>query len=375
MSSFMRTHGINATLELLFTLCIHKGINYQIERFILDHHMNKEAILEEKASLFSLYSDLIERAPDALSPVMEDLKFYFASPVEGEVFAPLYELVLCWRPVLFYHFTSISDIRDYLLGMDNETFCKGFLAILSSYNNTIITGEEGLVEQPDAVDITSYILGMEIPDSLKLKLQDIFFHHDKHIEKILSVLEHAYAFFLTKEAEIQREVDAFYAYWENVRGTRSMYRFITEELPYFRSIEESKSGYELYPCFVPHSFMLIFDEDTTGIPPSAKPAVSIGLLYGEHASFKELYNVLTGETDDDSCIEALKLISDKSRFEILSYLNQNGAYSSQIASHLGLTTATVSHHMGSLFQAGLVCHHQDAGDNYDGDAFDVKGEE
>ncbi|MDD6305928.1 MAG: metalloregulator ArsR/SmtB family transcription factor [Clostridiales bacterium] len=52
--------------------------------------------------------------------------------------------------------------------------------------------------------------------------------------------------------------------------------------------------------------------------------------------------------------EILKALSDRSKFEILSYIKDKRAYGSELAKHMGLTTATISHHMSALFTCGLV---------------------
>ena len=56
----------------------------------------------------------------------------------------------------------------------------------------------------------------------------------------------------------------------------------------------------------------------------------------------------------DAVVDAIKLLSDRSRFEILKYISHKEAYGNEIAEHLNLTTATVSHHMGLLIAADLV---------------------
>lgn len=53
-------------------------------------------------------------------------------------------------------------------------------------------------------------------------------------------------------------------------------------------------------------------------------------------------------------VSLLKLLADKSKFQILSYVHEKTAYGSELAKHLNLTTATVSHHMNALLLAGLV---------------------
>ena len=52
--------------------------------------------------------------------------------------------------------------------------------------------------------------------------------------------------------------------------------------------------------------------------------------------------------------KVLKLLSDRSKLEILSYIKNKKAYGSELAKQLNLTNATVSHHMSGLVNAGLV---------------------
>ena len=53
-------------------------------------------------------------------------------------------------------------------------------------------------------------------------------------------------------------------------------------------------------------------------------------------------------------MQVLKLLADKSKFQILAHVRDEAAYGSELAKRLELTTATVSHHMNALLAAGLV---------------------
>ena len=58
--------------------------------------------------------------------------------------------------------------------------------------------------------------------------------------------------------------------------------------------------------------------------------------------------------DSEAYINALKLLSDKSRFEIMSYLSEKPAYAGELVKYSGLTAATISHHMSQLAEASLI---------------------
>ena len=48
------------------------------------------------------------------------------------------------------------------------------------------------------------------------------------------------------------------------------------------------------------------------------------------------------------------MISDSSKFEILCRISRESSYCQEIAKEMGLSTATVSRHMGLLMDAGFV---------------------
>lgn len=56
----------------------------------------------------------------------------------------------------------------------------------------------------------------------------------------------------------------------------------------------------------------------------------------------------------DTICSSLKLLSDKSKFEILCYVSKQSAYGAQIAKELQLTTPTISYHMQALMNAGFI---------------------
>lgn len=58
--------------------------------------------------------------------------------------------------------------------------------------------------------------------------------------------------------------------------------------------------------------------------------------------------------DEGETLAALKLLSDKSKYDILKNLKQAPCYGAQLAQKLGLSPATISHHMNTLLSQELV---------------------
>ena len=58
--------------------------------------------------------------------------------------------------------------------------------------------------------------------------------------------------------------------------------------------------------------------------------------------------------DESEMLASLKLLSDKSKYDILKNLKQAPCYGAQLAQKLGLSPATISHHMNTLLNQQLV---------------------
>lgn len=56
----------------------------------------------------------------------------------------------------------------------------------------------------------------------------------------------------------------------------------------------------------------------------------------------------------DQIYEAIRLLGDRTRFDIFCYLQNHPAYGQELSNHFGLARNTIHHHMTRLFKAGLV---------------------
>lgn len=56
----------------------------------------------------------------------------------------------------------------------------------------------------------------------------------------------------------------------------------------------------------------------------------------------------------EAMLDALKVLSDKSKFKILSFLKDKRSYGAEIAKQLNLSTPTISYPMQALLNAGFV---------------------
>ena len=76
--------------------------------------------------------------------------------------------------------------------------------------------------------------------------------------------------------------------------------------------------------------------------------VNLGLKY------KETLDKYRGKSRIDNMVNVMKALGDGSRYEIISLLNEKQLYGQELAEALGLSTATISHHMNLLHTLGIV---------------------
>ena len=137
--------------------------------------------------------------------------------------------------------------------------------------------------------------------------------------------------------------------------------------------QESYDHWEQY--FQSHSFPDLLEQLTnqeveadgldTYINLSMLAANDMIYTYGtlEGKDFRQVYiGVLINESfrvdrvqmTDEAICNLLKVISDRSKFEILRRISRSSSYCQELAREMNLTTATISRHMGLLLDAGLV---------------------
>ena len=90
-----------------------------------------------------------------------------------------------------------------------------------------------------------------------------------------------------------------------------------------------------------------------GAPTSSKAIVNLGAIFNPSIKIEDLMKNLSN-LNEDKVLLMLKLLADKSKFEILSSTVDKPAYGAQLASMLGLTTATISHHTSALLDQNLL---------------------
>ena len=189
------------------------------------------------------------------------------------------------------------------------------------------------------------IMASELDNDEKIKIIDLFQHADDRFDayvKLIKRIEEIYLkYYGNVEHYIKSKVELFSSSGKDDAKNTPIAKFIDTERWSFRSDEPI------------HLYFSIIDRDTLGMTitmdESIRSNISFGILFEE---LTELHNKV--KHDADLFIEQMKALGEENRFNIMKLLSQRPYYLKEIASTIGLTPATVSHHMDQLIQAELV---------------------
>ncbi len=337
---------------------IHDTLNRKEESYMLLAHMaGKESYKElgdrlkkkydltnpDAERIFSLLQKIENKAKKLLKPYMDDVTYYFSGEKDG---CGLADIVLLWE-----HCSDESreDCEKRLTGMQEEMYCRMFREHLDGYGSRMVIGENR--ENNDTVEeVMKHLLASDLTDTLKLRLQDIFWNRRKHQEKVFGLLKLAEDILMQFEKPLLDEVKFFYDYWMKFCETRDFRACLFSELNL--TMEEKSCGCELWASIMePNRTMLHCDEEDDLC--SEPDWFGMGILFSAGLPFRIALSK-DEKNMDEYAPEVLKLLADKSKLEILKYIREHSAYGSELAKHANLTTATISHHMNALYEKGLV---------------------
>lgn len=191
-------------------------------------------------------------------------------------------------------------------------------------------------------ELFAFIETIPIPDDEKWALMKLYNNFDEYKEKLADILALAGELYMRKYDTIKHYIGWFIAAAAeplNNGGTR----FIEQN--YGVELSDSADAIFLQPsiamCNTTRYLMSYTSERITDF-------LYVGVL------FEPLREITDVSTVDDKICRTLRTIGDNRKYEILKLLAESPRYGQQIASLIDISTATVSHHMSMLIEAGFV---------------------
>ncbi len=299
---------------------------------------------EEK---FCVITEIEEDARRKLKGKEEELrKYFFSTQKDGSC---LGNMALLWDGFTLAPYASVEDLQRELEGLSEAEYCKRYSELLYCYVAAIQDEwERKYYDNP--MEVIRFLMDMDIPEEEKWKLQQIFLKPQEHREKIYSLMECVMDVLLEHRETLDKLAADFAVYWERKLEGSTIAEYINAQIGV--DLEENPLGIGMHPSFLEPSTISVYAKSEEDGHLSTPYIFTIGFLFDD--DFIIHFSGNDNRGNQEYALKVLKMLSDSSKFEILSYIKDKNAYGSQLAKHLGLTTATISHHMSALLSAGLV---------------------
>lgn len=182
---------------------------------------------------------------------------------------------------------------------------------------------------------SSRILSMQLPPESKVRILDLLHDPLGCLDRVLPWLERAMVLLQEHSSALEELAGVFGQELQAMGAAAFLSR--TSGL-------SAQSSYLLRP------FLLGFDTNLTQfISPQEETTLFCGFL---RMDLQELLN--RRETPTEDVYEAIRLLADRTRFDILCYLRDHRAYGQELSDRFGLSRNTIHHHMSKLLSVHLV---------------------
>ncbi len=305
LDPFFETIGLLASCSRL------DEIREETKKNLSEAGYDGEKFYEQHLSIFEIYVKTFKKHM-VVSP--EDLVFF--NDGDSSYFLLLLSLLIDNKELL----PSIDKL-------DNKEINDGIIEIYEALFDTPVKS----VKLDSFGEIIQFIDSTALSEQAKWKLMRIMQNPKQVLQKLVTV--------------INNNLEACKKALEEINKPLSMlideyYKTIQDKSDrVFNKLQDSLSKTSvIYPTMVFPLSQLIFEK-----------SCYYGLLCK-----KVLKNEQSNPFSKESLQIKLKAISDKSKLEILASLKSSPKYNLEIAEQLGLTAATMSHHMGVLLTCGFV---------------------
>jgi DNA-binding transcriptional ArsR family regulator len=339
-------------------LIVNKEISYVEEANILlfnyVNHVSYEKMKAEGSRKENIDKVLYEKKFDNIIKInnyviehmrfeKEELEFYFKEFGNSQLSLSYYLLPL----FSIVGYKTINDYKEAAKKKNDKEVLEDFDFILSE-NYCLGKQQEGKVIDTFE-EMTRLLDKGTLPFEDKWKIIKAYLNREQYLEELCLILEKIVL--LMKECQgiitdLENEfIDYWSAYTEKADFLIQLQKHVNMVWDY-----SNKETFITPALFKPQSIQFNIQDDGEKVA----DVIRIGIVLNSELTLRNPKVDLAGISN------ALKLLSDKSKFEILKFIKDKPAYGFEIANALNLSTSTISYHMNSLISERLVKMEKDA---------------
>ena len=239
---------------------------------------------------------------------------------------------------------ELDGLLKSRLSLSQENRDKLFLSYLSDLDDD--ESDEGDERSKNTADIPSMIASSKLSSLTRIKLTELYSNFDGHLKRLFEIIRPAVEIIENSsrlyKADVERQIKRF-----DEAGGLGAY------MSAYHSFELSSGGNHMAHISVlaPHTVNIC-----NGVFDSTDVYVGCAVV--------ELSKLLFFGNDSEHLAVMLKLLSDKTRLEMLKAISARPMYGQELAELFSVTAPTVSYHMTKLVISGLAESYFDCGKSY-----------
>lgn len=340
-------------IALLTCLGKDQPLKKYIDNYLYEANLDKKAFYEERKKALDFLFQVEKEAQKEFKKDQDLIAYYFGSSYEDEKTDCIGRIILLWEEFDHPDSLTLEEYKKHLAKLSDEEYYIDFGTKIQFFNDNF-RDYDTEDEPADKEAVLTSIVNSGFTEKQKLSFTDALVNHAEHLQKLFALIEKAVSLLQKHENEILSLYTIFTNYWEGKFGGQDPVEYFCDDNEDMRRVICGNPFGHIITIELFHPFMKGFNSSTDENGFLTPIVMPMGILYCD--AFPLDYRI-DGKSNLDITVlylSVLKQISHESRFEILSYTRDREAYGNELAEHLGLTNATVSHHTSLLQGTNLL---------------------
>lgn len=340
-------------IALLTCLGKDQPLKKYIDNYLYEANLDKKAFYEERKEALDFLFQVEKEAQKKFKKDQDLIAYYFGSSYEDEKTDCIGRIILLWEEFNHPDSLTLEEYKQHLVELSDEEYYIDFGTKIQFFNDNF-RNYDTEDEPTDKEAVLTSIVNSEFTEKQKLSFTDALVNHAEHLQKLFALIEKAVSLLQKHENEILSLYTIFTNYWEGKFDGQDPVEYFCGDNEDMRRVICGNPFGHIITIELFHPFMKGFNTSTDENGFLTPIVMPMGILYCD--AFPLDYRI-DGKSNLDITVlylSVLKQISHESRFEILSYTRDREAYGNELAEHLGLTNATVSHHTSLLQGTNLL---------------------
>lgn len=340
-------------IALLTCLGKDQPLKKYIDNYLYEANLDKKAFYEERKEALDFLFQVEKEAQKEFKKDQDLIAYYFGSSYEDEKTDCIGRIILLWEEFDHPDSLTLEEYKKHLVELSDEEYYIDFGTKIQFFNDNF-RDYDTEDEPADKEAVLTSIVNSGFTEKQKLLFTDALVNHAEHLQKLFALIEKAVSLLQKHENDILSLYTIFTNYWEGKFGGKDPVDYFCGDNEDMRRVICGNPFGHIITIELFHPFMKGFNTSTDENGFLTPIVMPMGILYCD--AFPLDYRI-DGKSNLDITVlylSVLKQISHESRFEILSYTRDREAYGNELAEHLGLTNATVSHHTSLLHGTNLL---------------------